>query len=131
MRIHLIRHTLFVTLVLLMGLVFSAKTFAQNDPVVMLQNIADNMIAGLKSNQATLKTKPKIVYSLAYKYVVPFADLDEMSKRVLPSSAWNNATVAQREQFKKQFTTTLIRTYASALTSYKDQTIHFFPIRGN
>lgn len=102
----------------------------QNDPVALLRYIADNMLAGLKANKATLKTKPQIVYNLAYKYVVPYAALAEMSKRVLPPQVWNNATPAQRKQFEKQFTTTVIRTYASALTSYQDQTVQFYPIRG-
>lgn len=100
------------------------------DPVSLLQYIADNMIAGLKSNKATLKSKPGIVYNLAYKYVVPYASLNEMSKRVLPPRIWNSATPAQRSQFQKLFTTTVIRTYASALTNYEDQTIRFFPVRG-
>lgn len=100
------------------------------DPVSVLRYAADNMIKGLKANQATLKSKPSIVYKLAYKYVVPNADLPEMSKRVVPPHIWNSATPAQREQFQKEFTRTLIRTYASSLTAYKDQTVQFFPVRG-
>lgn len=103
----------------------------QGDPVGLLRYIANNMIAGLKTNKATLKSKPQIVYGLAYKYVVPYADLTEMSKRVLPPQIWNSATPAQRVQFQKEFTKTLIRTYASALTSYQDQVITFFPVRGS
>lgn len=107
-----------------------AQAAPQNDPVQLLQYIADNMIAQLKNNQATLKTKPGVVYKLAYRYVVPYADIDEMSKRVLPPDVWNKATSAQRAAFEKQFTTLLIRTYASALTSYKDQSVKFYPVRG-
>jgi phospholipid transport system substrate-binding protein len=61
---------------------------------------------------------------------VPYANLNEMSKRVLPPRIWNSATPAQRTQFQKLFTTTVIRTYASALTHYEDQTIRFYPVRG-
>ena len=115
---------------------FSWLTFAnvyaapQNDPVGLLQYMANNMIAGLKANKATLKTKSEMVYRLAYRFVVPYADLPEMAKGVLPPNIWKSATPAQRMQFQKEFTTTLIRTYASALTSYQDQTVQFFPIRG-
>jgi phospholipid transport system substrate-binding protein len=120
--------------VLLCGLVFAFAVNAgginQSDPVAMLQNIADNMIDQLKANKATLKTKPQIVYSLARRYVVPYADLPEMSKRVLPPDVWNKATPSQRAQFQNQFTTLLMRTYASALTNYKDQVVTFFPVRG-
>ncbi len=125
------KHSFLIYLLILITQLFIATpTYADSDPVAMLQNVADSMIAGLKANKATLKTKPQVVYNLAYQYVVPNADLDEMSKRVLPPQAWNNATSAQREQFKKEFTQTLIRTYASALTSYSDQQIRFFPVRG-
>lgn len=110
--------------------VWQFASAASGDPVSLLQYIANNMIAGLKENQATLKSKPQVVYSLAYRYVVPHASLDEMSKRVLPPRVWNSATPSQRQQFQSLFTKTVIRTYASALTNYKDQTIRFFPVRG-
>lgn len=103
---------------------------SQGNPVALLQYIANSMIKELKANKATLKSKPGIVYKLAYRYVVPYADLAEMSKRVLPPDVWNKATPSQRIQFQKEFTTTVIRTYASSLTSYKDQTVQFYPVRG-
>jgi phospholipid transport system substrate-binding protein len=130
MRIHKILLTYIMVLFAWFAPVTMTQAAPTGDPVALLQYIADNMIAGLKSNQATLKTKPSIVYSLAHQYVVPYADLSEMSKRVLPPSVWNSATPGQRSAFEKQFTTLLIRTYASALTSYKDQTVKFYPVRG-
>lgn len=102
----------------------------QSDPVALLRYIANNMLSELKANKATLKSKPQIVYRLAHKYVVPYADLASMSQHVLPPQTWNTATPAQRAQFEKEFTTTLIRTYASALTAYEDQSVQFYPIRG-
>ena len=108
----------------------AVTSYAQSDPVAMLQNVANEMIDGLRANKATLKTKPEIVYNLAYRYVVPHADMALMVKRVLSPTIWNSATPAQRKQFQKEFTNTLIRTYSSALTSYQDQTVRFFPVRG-
>lgn len=119
---------------LLLGSLFGLSPVAQaaptGDPVSLLQYIANNMISGLKANKATLKSKPGVVYKLAYSYVVPYASLPEMSKRVLSPRVWNMATPSQRAQFQKLFTRTVIRTYASALTNYQDQTIRFFPVRG-
>lgn len=103
----------------------------QSDPVGLLKYIADNMVDQLRSNKATLKTKPEIVYQIANKYVVPYADLPEMSKRVLPPHVWNNASAAERAEFEKEFTRLVIRTYASALTSYQDQEVKVFPVRGD
>lgn len=129
MRINKILWTYFIFLFTWL-MSFSAFSMPQNDPVALLQSIANKMILELKANQATLKTKPQIVYRLAHQYVVPYADLAEMSKRVVPPQTWKNASAAQRAEFQRQFTNLLIRTYASALTSYQDQTIQFYPIRG-
>lgn len=104
--------------------------FAQSDPVNMLKSVADQMISKLKEKKTTLKENPALVYSLANRIIVPHADLDEMSKRVLPPATWNSATGAQRREFESEFTTTLVRTYASALAEYTDQTIEFYPVRG-
>lgn len=130
MRIHAWVKTVTALTIVWLSIAAVANASVQSDPVGLLKYIADNMIAQLRANKATLKTKPGIVYNLAYKYVVPYADLPEMSKRVLPPKVWNNATAAQRSQFQKEFTRLVIRTYASALTSYRDQEVHFFPVRG-
>lgn len=101
-----------------------------NDPVNMLNSVAEQTISALKARKATLQKNPTVVYSLANKYIVPHADIAEMSKRVLPPSVWEKATPSQRAQFQNEFTTLLVRTYASALADYKDQTVRFFPVRG-
>jgi len=119
--------------ILFAGLMLAGMQVAaanDDDPVSMLQSLADQMIANLKTNKATLKTNPTLVYSLARKIVVPHADLAEMSKRVLPPQTWNSATESQRSRFENEFTTLLVRTYASALADYTDQTVEFHPVRG-
>lgn len=127
---HNIRKLFLSFLIFSFSWAFVAPANAASDPISLLQYIANNMIAGLKTQKATLKNNPSAVYALAYKYVVPYANLDEMSRRVLPPQTWNNATPAQRAEFKKEFTKTLIRTYASGLSSYQDQVVQFFPVRG-
>lgn len=102
----------------------------KNDPVQLLSSVADQMIGALNEQKVTLKTNPAVVYSLANKIIVPHADLDEMSQRVLPPNVWQQSTPAQRKQFQHEFTNVLVRTYASALASYSDQTIKFYPVRG-
>src|SRR5690348_9609425 len=83
-------------------MIFIPRVAAAEDPASMLQSVANQMVSALKSNKASLSTNPSVVYSLAYKIVVPHADLDEMSKRVLPAQTWNTATPGQRSEFKKE-----------------------------
>lgn len=104
---------------------------AKADPVGLLNSIANQLISALKAQRATLKSNPGLVYSLAYRIVVPHADVNEMAQRVLPPRIWNSATPAERAIFKKEFTSLLVRTYASALAEYTDQTVKFYPPRGN
>lgn len=123
-----------ITLFLILtGLMFATmQTAAANDgnPVDMLQSLANRMIESLKVNKASLKSNPAKSYSLAYKIIVPHADIMEMSKRVLPPQVWNNASSGQRSRFQGEFTKLLVRTYASALSDYTNQTIEFYPVRG-
>jgi phospholipid transport system substrate-binding protein len=118
-----------LSLLVLLSLI-PLKVFAQGDPLIMLQSVANRMIASLKAHSTTLKENPSLVYSIAGRIVVPHADLAAMSRHVLPQATWNNASSAQKMQFEQAFTTTLIRTYASALAQYRDQTVKFYPVRG-
>ncbi|MDA8561962.1 ABC transporter substrate-binding protein [Gammaproteobacteria bacterium] len=102
----------------------------EENPVNMLQSLADQMIDGLKSNKLILKSDPKKSYALAYKLVVPHADIAEMSKRVLPPKIWHKATSTQRSTFEIEFTKLLVKTYSSALSDYTNQTVKFYPVRG-
>lgn len=103
---------------------------AAQDPVSMLNSVANQMISELKSHKATLKTNPSLVYSITNRVIVPHASLEAMSQHVLPPQTWKQATPAQRSEFERQFTKVLERTYASALANYTDQTVQFFPVRG-
>lgn len=106
------------------------NVYAVDNPTNMLNMVANQLIAKLQANQASLKANPGQVYNYAYALVVPHADLDEMARRVLPPQIWNQATPAQHAQFKQEFTKILVRTYASALAEYHNETINFYPIRG-
>lgn len=120
-------------LIILSGLfIFTQSVVAKDasNPITMLQSIADRMIDSLKANKAALQANPNKSYSLAYKIIVPHADVAEMSKRVLPPQVWNNATSSQRAQFQAEFTKLLVRTYSSALADYTNQTVKFYPVRG-
>jgi phospholipid transport system substrate-binding protein len=129
-RINILIKLLFAFIIMSMSLLPWAAANS-NEPVQLLQTVADRMIAGLKANKATIQSQPQFVFSLARKIVLPYTDIDETSKRVLPPAVWQQATSAQRAQFKQEFTTLLLHTYASALATYQNQEVKFYPPRGN
>ncbi len=106
---------------------FAAQT---PNPMVMLKQTTDQLLASLKANRARIKSNPHYVYRIVDKVLLPNVNVNVMSMSVLGRNAWAKASAAERSLFTKTFTTTVIKTYASALNAYTNETIKFYPIRG-
>lgn len=117
--------------VMILSLWLPCIAWAISSPVVMLQNVSDQMIVSLKKNQAQIKKDPSIVYGLTEKILVPHVDISAMSRLALGRQHWMAASEAQRQEFKKAFLNLMIRTYSSALSSYNDEQIKFKPPRAD
>lgn len=115
----------------MIGLLACTAVWAISSPLDLLQTTSNQLIATLQQNQATLKTKPQLVYGIVNQILLPHVDLVSMSERALGRNAWMQASPAQRQAFTQQFTTLLIRTYSSALAQYTDEKVRFLPLRGN
>jgi phospholipid transport system substrate-binding protein len=118
-----------IMLTFMIGL-FSLQCYAQSSPIDMLQNTSDQMLAELKTNKATLKSNPKKVFDIVNRILLPRIDMTTMSKSVVGRNAWNTASAQAQQTFIKEFTELLIRTYASAIASYSNQSVQFFQVRG-
>jgi phospholipid transport system substrate-binding protein len=100
------------------------------DPMTMLKKTTDTLLSTLKDNRAKLKSNPKYIYKIVDKVLLPHVNVRVMAMSVLGRNAWFKATESQKEAFTKEFTTTVIKTYASALNAFTDESIKFSPIRG-
>jgi len=105
------------------------NVFAAGSPTVMLQNTTNEVVAALNANQATLKSNPKVAYRIINTSIVPHFDLEGMARSVIPRDVWAQTSPSQRAQFTQQFTNLLVRTYASALASYRNESIKYLPVR--
>ena len=121
---------LLLTLGLGLAILIPLAALAVSSPLDMLQTTSQQMISELKTNQSTIKSDPKRVYSIVNKVLIPHVDREEMARAVVGRVAWNAATPADQQEFIKQFTHMLVNTYAAALASYTDQKVVFSPIRG-
>lgn len=108
------------------SLLVSLVAFAAASPVDMLKTTTDQMLGALKHTQ---NRNSQALYSLVQRILLPHIDLDIMSEQVV-GGAWAKATPAQRAEFKQQFTLFVTRTYSTALASYSNEKVRFFPIRG-
>ena len=116
--------------VFLLLTVFCLNSYAVVSPVKILSKASNAMIAGLRRNKRKLNSNPRIVSNLVRQYLLPRVDVNRLSSYVVGRS-WRSATNAQRRQFKKRFIRLVIGTYSSALQSYDDDVVHFYPLRGN
>ena len=113
------------------AILFTQMVWAQSSPIPVLQNAANQIIATLKQNKSQLKSNHKIIYQAVRKYLLPIVDVNGMSRSVLGRQAWNKATAAERREFTNEFTQLVIRTYASPLAEYSDESVKFLPVRGD
>lgn len=112
-----------------LALTLSQWIWAQSAPVPMLENIANQIIATLKQNKASLKSNHRIIHAAVERYLLPNVDVTGMARSVLGRQAWNGATAAERSQFSQAFTQLVIRTYAGPLAEYTDEKVKFLPVR--
>lgn len=112
-------------------LFISTSLWAAQDPVTMLESASHEMIAALKKNHQKIEADPHVVYGIAKDIVLPHVDISAMSRLALGRESWQKADKAQRQDFMEQFTDLLVRTYATALSAYTNETMKFKPIRGD
>ena len=118
---------LFLSMALLLC---SVAVIAAQNPVVMLQQVSSRLLTQLVRQKATIKNNQAVLHSIVGRIIVPYFDLNVMSRSVVGRNYWKNATVSQRNEFKKEFTRFVTRTYSIALSDYNDERVLFYPIRG-
>lgn len=117
--------------VMLFALMVMKSAFAQSEaPDVVLKRVTQEMITALRNHDADLKSNPNHIYPIIDKILVPHIDWDAMAHWVVGRNAWDRASDGQRARFSKEFKDLLVRTYASTLRAYNNQTIEYLPVRG-
>lgn len=110
---------------------FCNYTLAASSPLTTMQDMANQTLSFLQKNQSRLKSNPELINSMVNRVLVPHIDADRMGGAVVGRRYWDNATPEQRNEFIRQFKRLVISTYSNALSSYDDDKIRFYPLRGN
>ena len=109
-------------------LCFSAAIFAIEAPDALVKRTADDVLAVVKTDQDIQAGNQDKVFALAEEKIIPNFNFDKVSRLVLGKN-WTKATPEQKTAFQAEFRSLLIRTYATALSKYKNQTIDYKPLR--
>lgn len=117
---------------LMVGLMLSLSATAWSaqanvGPEELVKQTTDKLLAALQADQGKIKKDPERVYRLVQEIALPHFDFERISRWVL-GRYWRRATPEQRKRFEKEFTTLLVRTYATALTEYQGQKVTLDPV---
>jgi phospholipid transport system substrate-binding protein len=109
-------------------LLATVATAEEVTPDVLVKNTANDVLEIIRQDKDIQSGDMRKISSLAEEKILPHFDFERMSRMVL-GKHWNKASKEQQQQFVAEFRSLLIRTYASALTKYRNQTIEYKPMR--
>lgn len=101
---------------------------AETGPDELVKNTANEVLNIIKQDKDIQAGNIAKITQVAEEKILPNFNFDRTSRMVL-GKHWRTANPQQKEEFKKEFRDLLIRTYASALSKYQNQTIEFKPMR--
>ncbi len=107
---------------------FSGLAMAGMAPDQLVKKTADDVIEVIKSDKDIQAGNQQKIFALAEEKILPNFDFEKVSRMVLGKN-WTKATPEQKSAFQAEFKTLLLRTYATALSKYKNQTIEYKPFR--
>lgn len=110
-----------------MAVVFSAAA-AEMPPDVLVKNTAQDVLAIIKQDKDIQSGNSQKVLQLVDAKVLPHFDFPRMAQLAV-GRYWPKATPAQQQALIAEFRTLLVRTYSNSLTSYKNQTIDYRPLK--
>lgn len=97
-------------------------------PDVLVKNVTLEVIDIIRKDKEIQAGDQKKVIDLIETKVLPHFNFNSMTGLALGTN-WPKANQDQRKRLTQEFRTLLVRTYASALSSYRDQKFDFLPLR--
>lgn len=109
-------------------LCFAVTAFAIEAPDELVKRTAEDVLAIVKADKDIQAGNQDKIFALAEEKILPNFNFDRVSRLVLGKN-WTKATPDQKAAFQTEFRTLLLRTYATALSKYKNQVIEYKPLR--
>lgn len=107
---------------------FSTLAVAEVGPDELVRRTAEDVLAVVKADKEIQAGNQERSYALIEEKILPNFNFEKVSRLVLGRN-WTNASPEQKSAFQEEFKTLLLRTYATALSKYKNQTIEYRPFR--
>ncbi|MGO9445406.1 MAG: phospholipid-binding protein MlaC [Thiobacillaceae bacterium] len=111
----------------LVALIWLNQAWAITPPDVLAKTTTQEVIAILKADKDLKSRNINRVYELVEDKVLPHFDFDRMTQLAV-GRYWQKTTPEQKQSLVHEFKNLLVRTYASALTSFTNQVVEFKPL---
>ncbi|MFT5759112.1 MAG: phospholipid transport system substrate-binding protein [Alteromonadaceae bacterium] len=103
----------------------SINVFADNtSPYKVIETVGNNLFTRIAENQQEIEKFPGLMRDIVAQELMPFIDYKYAAYRILGTNL-RKTTEKQRTTFVTAMHSYLIRTYANALTQYKNQEVIF------
>jgi len=109
-----------------LGMLVSASVLANEPPDGLLKRVSTEVMQDKSIRSGDTARLRGVVEAK----LLPHVDTRRVTQIALGAN-WRRATPEQQDELVREFTTLLVRTYAGALTSFRDQTIEFLPLRAS
>ena len=103
---------------------------AQEAPDALVKRVAEDVLQTIRSDKELQAGNQAKVKQVIETKLVPHFDFNRMTALAMGRN-WRSATPEQQKQLADQFRTLLVRTYSGALSSYRDNTMDYKPLRMN
>jgi phospholipid transport system substrate-binding protein len=118
------------SLVIAVSLFLAPLALAQDQtvPDALVKGVTQDVISIIKQDKDIRSGNTKKTIGLVEEKVLPHFDFNRMTALAMGVN-WRKATPDQQKLLVDNFRTLLVRTYSTALSSYRDQAIEFQPLR--
>lgn len=97
-------------------------------PDALVKKVTDDVLSIIRTDKEIQSGNAHKAADLIEAKVLPNFDFNRMTTLAV-GREWRNATPAQQKALTDEFHALLVRTYANALTAYKNQTIKYKPFK--
>lgn len=106
----------------------SPPVISAEAPDALVRRVTDEVLTLIKNDKGLQSGDLNKLNALVDAKVLPHFNFSRMTALAVGLD-WRQASPAQKERLAAEFKTLLVRTYANALTSYKNETIEVKPFR--
>jgi len=108
----------------------AAPVAAAEAPDALVKRISNEVIDSVKADKDIQAGNRSKIMGLVNEKILPYVDAEKMTQQAA-GRHWRSATPEQKQKLTKEFRDLLVYTYAGALSTIKNETVEFKPMRGS